>query len=155
MACSDSSDDGSEAFSRVATPIIKGFAMDIEEKLYHKGSVSHTMNFEKIILEHLRTSGGKGVEVDLIRVFKVVWYVLFDEEFHGNTGGDEGLHEGALIRKCDYTYLEGVARNLTQTQTAGGQVDPSALTTRLISNQVTKKGPCSRRQAGLITASSK
>jgi hypothetical protein len=124
--------DDSEAFARVATPIIKGFAMDIEERLYHKGSVSHTMNFERVILEHLRMSGGKGVEVDLIRVFKVVWCVLFDEEFHGNTGGDEGLHEGALVLTRDYTYLEGVARNLPQT--AGGQVDPSALTTRLISN---------------------
>jgi hypothetical protein len=103
--------DGSLGWKPVMVPVIEGFTMDITEELYKKGPRSWNDNFEEQTGRHIVSCGGEATSVDLIRIFRVVWYVLFGEEYKGTQdGGDTGLHEAVIVSRKDYYYLKKVAQ---------------------------------------------
>jgi hypothetical protein len=58
--------------------------------------------------------------INAIRVFEIVWRILFDEEFRPNRGADTGLlHECMLACKVDCKYIGRLAELLGKSDEAG------------------------------------
>jgi hypothetical protein len=111
-------------FSAVNKPLLGGYCFDIDRDFYEKRNEEHD-NFERQLLAQLNQSDGSkdwpfvATGINAIRVFEIVWCILFDEGFHPNKDVDTGLHECMLACKADCKYIGRLAEHLGKSNEAG------------------------------------
>jgi hypothetical protein len=96
----------------VNKPLLGGYCFDIDRDFYEKRNEEHD-NFERQLLAQLNQSDDSedqpfvATRINAIRVFEIVWHILFDEEFHPNKDADTGLPcRPARVHACVQSRLQ-------------------------------------------------